>query len=399
METTQFDAVVTLSAGTILTTVNSGEPCAAMVALPVSRSSGDRDKPMKRRGILFAGVLTELALVVLLVGGLVCAAALVGGRNLTEELFDRSAGAAAVVDATDVADVIPIYHLALTHDERSAVISNQKREVIVHSLAAAGEPVPCSSSQIPSALVCLPHDERLVLGHVAGSIEIRDRPSSTDPANRRMIEAAHDGMVLSLGLSNQGRLLASGSNDGRVHVWSVDAGARYRTFEVPPGIVQCLRFTQDDRTLAASCSDNSVRLWDLESSRELHRLVGHSASVMDFDFIANENVLATCSLDETVRLWDLATGRETWRSANRSGPLFALAAAPDGRTLACGDLTGALRILHLELGEFIVEYPAHEMGVRCLCYSRNGEKLFSAGYDGTICEWNTRTMHIDRRFQ
>lgn len=63
---------------------------------------------------------------------------------------------------------------------------------------------------------------------------------------------------------------------------------------------------------------------------------------------------------------------------------FALAFAPDGRTLASGDFSGGMTFWDVETGKELNTSRVHTDAIRALAFSPDGETLASGSWDGTI---------------
>jgi len=141
-----------------------------------------------------------------------------------------------------------------------------------------------------------------------------------------------------LAFSPDSGLLAAGhSNDGTVDVWDLSRRERVCSLTNDARRVTSVTFSSDGKMLACACWGDSaaIRLWDLAVRRAGQPLTGHSGAISDMAFSSDAKTLASASYDHTVRLWNLGTGEGTTLRGDLN-EVFAMAMAPDGRTLATG---------------------------------------------------------------
>ena len=143
-----------------------------------------------------------------------------------------------------------------------------------------------------------------------------------------------------LAFSPNGRILAVGFQeyeDVGVRLWDLGRGEQILvlTNVAQAGWPSSLAFSFDAKTLAEGCGNGTITLWDVATGRQIRTLTGHSAHIPALAFSSDGKMLASASADRTASLWDLATGLGTTLHGNLN-EVWAIAIAPDGRTVATG---------------------------------------------------------------
>ncbi|KAL7249580.1 hypothetical protein ACSBR1_011715 [Camellia fascicularis] len=101
-------------------------------------------------------------------------------------------------------------------------------------------------------------------------------------------------------------MLASGSDDGSVKLWSINQGISVGTIKSKANVC-CVQFAVDSgRTLAFGSADHKIYYYDLRNSKvPLCTLIGHNKTVSYVKFIDSTNLVSS-STDNTMKLWDLS---------------------------------------------------------------------------------------------
>jgi WD40 repeat protein len=198
---------------------------------------------------------------------------------------------------------------------------------------------------------------------------------------------AHRGAVNSIAFSPDGRLLASGSQDRTVRLWSLREGQLVGTLKGHSDNVNSVAVSPDGSLLASGSADKTVRLWSLSRGEPAGELRGHSESVSTVAFSPIGRRLASGSLDQTIRLWSVSKGDEAgqWLCGC---PIWSLAFSPDGKLLASGGYDGAVRLWSAPGRESARTLKGHAQGVTSVAFSPNGSLLASGSPDQTIRLWS-----------
>ncbi|KAH3485780.1 hypothetical protein KXW24_007332, partial [Aspergillus fumigatus] len=118
--------------------------------------------------------------------------------------------------------------------------------------------------------------------------------------------------VWSVAFSQDGQLLASGSDDKTIKLWDPTTGALKHTLLWDPTTgnlkhtleghsdwVRSVAFWKDSQLLASGSDDKTTRLWDPTTGALKHTLEGHSDSIRSVAFSQDGQLLASGSDDET----------------------------------------------------------------------------------------------------
>jgi WD40 repeat protein len=71
------------------------------------------------------------------------------------------------------------------------------------------------------------------------------------------------GKVVSMTFTSDSRMLATGSEDGTLKLWSTDTGRELADLSDSSGKITSLAFSPDDRTLASGNRRGTVELWEV----------------------------------------------------------------------------------------------------------------------------------------
>lgn len=185
-----------------------------------------------------------------------------------------------------------------------------------------------------------------------------------------------------IAFSRDGKTFVSAGGDNMIHLWSAPEGELVRTLDAQSW-VESITFSPDGSLLAASDRDRKVKVWSTESwvlSKEIEVpfIVG---SVV---FSPSGKDLACGGLDGAF-IWSIEAGTMTKELPVRR--VRSVDWSPDGKNIATGDDSGALRLWDSTSGNLIREMPHHGDWVFTVAFSKDGKWLASGSSDGTARVW------------
>lgn len=101
------------------------------------------------------------------------------------------------------------------------------------------------------------------------------------------------------------------------------------------GAVLCVVFSRDGRQIITGSKDETIRIWDVATQRTMRILRGHSGNAECLSLSADGMRLASCSNDATVRVWGMATGQEVY-TLKPDARVYSVSFGPDSLRLAAG---------------------------------------------------------------
>ncbi|PCH34214.1 WD40 repeat-like protein [Wolfiporia cocos MD-104 SS10] len=159
-------------------------------------------------------------------------------------------------------------------------------------------------------------------------------------------QKAHEKDINALDIAPNDRYLASGSQDRLAKVWAIDytvvgnaVRGEMRLLGECKGHrrgVWTVRFGRAERVLATGSGDKTVKLWSLDDFTCLKTFEGHTNSVLRVDFINAGMQLVSAASDGLVKLWNVRTEECTATLDNHEDKVWALAVSADESRIVSG---------------------------------------------------------------
>ncbi|KAJ2912082.1 hypothetical protein MD484_g8332, partial [Candolleomyces efflorescens] len=210
----------------------------------------------------------------------------------------------------------------------------------------------------------------------------------------------HQQWVNSVGISADGKRIASGASNGTIRVW--DAEQREQLGQPMRGhakAVYSVAFLPNGNVISGSL-DATIRIWDAETGMEVGEpMRGHQGSVEDLVISSDGQYIVSASIDKTIRIWELETRKEVGVLRNSQGgslhPVTSVAISMDGKRIVSGHQDGIIRIWDRERGEEVGPSLALDQEgdtkVNSVAISPDGKLIASGHKDHTIRIWDLET--------
>ena len=217
----------------------------------------------------------------------------------------------------------------------------------------------------------------------------------------------HEGVTRNLRWSPDGRLVATGGNDGVVNLWSTSDWTLHRSLLNEGTIllggrspVDSMAFSREGDRIAVSVPAATIRVWSTSGGEELVRwsvepevsYTPHYGQVVSMAFSPDGRFLLTGGLDATAKVWDVETGEQASAPYSFRQAVEAVAWSQDGLRYGAASSDGTVRIWDSASHADISRFQGHDRGsVVSLSYAPGVARVATAGGDGTVRIWQTGT--------
>jgi WD40 repeat protein len=204
------------------------------------------------------------------------------------------------------------------------------------------------------AMETTPDSGALITACVDGTVRVWDLPDGD--LRRTLTGHVYDRpqAALALAVSSDGEMLATGGEDGLIHLYRLPHGQPIGCMRDHRESVNCLAFTPGGGVLMSGGGDNSVRFWRTSDGELLEEYEAHSGQVTRLVASADGMLAASVSgyglgHDYAIRLWSVPQRRPVKTLYGHARYITCIAMAPDSRRLASGGGDAVIRIWSTEL--------------------------------------------------
>ena len=134
-------------------------------------------------------------------------------------------------------------------------------------------------------------------------------------------EGCHAELITCIEFSKNSALLASGSRDHAIQVWSMETAQALYRLASHEGPVTSLAFSSDSQRLVSGSEDNLVIVWDMLTGKVVRGMMGHRKAVNCVAISKDGSMVASGSEDKTIKTWDIGSWKctRTFSKGHSSG--------------------------------------------------------------------------------
>jgi WD40 repeat protein len=139
------------------------------------------------------------------------------------------------------------------------------------------------------------------------------------------------------------------------------------------GEVIALEISPDGRYVLTASNDKTARLWDLRTGAEIAIFQGHTDTVWSASFSRDGTRIVTASKDGTARIWEVGTGGHEKKEMKAA------------KSKQAGKKVAAKKSAKRPAGKTVMR---HKHSVETAMFSPDGKRVVTTSRDGTVRVWN-----------
>lgn len=209
-------------------------------------------------------------------------------------------------------------------------------------------------------------------------------------------------------------IMVTGSQDTCIKSWKIDetmltAIKAERSTMTPNSLrsaqtqvghdkdINCVCVSRKDKLVATGSGDKTIKLWSGQDLSPVGCLRGHKRGVWSVQFSPVDKLLASAAADDTICIWLLDTMTLATSLDGQKCGLLTANWINNGLQLFSTSSTGLLKLWEVKTGVCLETLTGHENHVWGVDVRDDGDRIVTAGVDSRIVVWKDVTKEVIER--
>lgn len=199
---------------------------------------------------------------------------------------------------------------------------------------------------------------------VKKAVAKKDTKDSSDPLIQEF--KGHTGPVTILAAPSAAKLLASGSSDKTLRIWSLTSNKPSATIDIKYPVLAA-SFSSDGKVLCSSGADEGLHFWNPGTGKLIKSTVKTStrSTISALAWSPNGSLIAVGRQGHSLQLWDIQADKAV-HTLTAMAPVMSATWTPSGQTVSAGCQDRTVRFWSAAKGELLGHLIAEESQVAAI---------------------------------
>ncbi len=268
-------------------------------------------------------------------------------------------------------------HAAFTADGKRVLIACDNNAVVIYDIAKGKK-----------------------VGELTGFLNQRDKGGITYDPNSYWVSsiAKYLRFKNNLLLSQDNKTLLKGKFGTKLKRWDIATGKTEMEYVGHEKAALCYQYSRDGKTLISGGGDGAIIIWNASTGDTIRTIKAYREPVFDMSFSNDETKIVSTSWEGVMKIHEVATGKRLELFNLEKGAAYLSIFSRNDLYIITANLPkGGLQMREIDSKEVIREFVGHSEVVSAIQLTKDGKKLLSASWDGSIRLWDIATGLMDRK--
>ncbi|GJQ73963.1 hypothetical protein Trydic_g18897 [Trypoxylus dichotomus] len=204
--------------------------------------------------------------------------------------------------------------------------------------------------------------------------------------------------VVSVAVSNDGRLCASSSLDSSMRIWDLKSGEKTSSIEVGPVDLWTVAFSPDDKFIISGSHSGKITMYSVETAKAEQTLDTRGKFTLSIAYSPDGKYVASGAVDGIINIFDVASNKLCHTLEGHAMPIRSLCFSPDSQLLLTASDDGHMKLYDVQHANVVGTLSGHASWVLSVAFSPDGTHFVSGSSDKTVKVWEVSTKQCIHTF-
>lgn len=205
--------------------------------------------------------------------------------------------------------------------------------------------------------------------------------------------------VISVAVSNDGKLCASSSLDSSMRIWNLQKGEKITTIDCGPVDLWTLAFSPDDKHIISGSQAGIVSVYSVETAKLEKSLdTTRGKFTLSIAYSPDGKYIASGAIDGFINIFDVDSNKLCRTLNGHAMPIRSLCFSPDSQLLLTASDDGHMKLYDVQHANVVGTLSGHASWVLSVSFSPDGKYFVSGSSDKSVKVWEVSSKQCIHTF-